>query len=224
MLAASPKSVANTEDSEGEHGEVPLGPYSRGHRAEHTQGSRDLLTTLGVVCSANPAAMVQWMRHTVGRGSWSFSAIQTANMVPRKGAEDFPVASRCANCHARASARDCSAYKSPARPMPLSSRARVKRVLSAHCRSARARGSAAKCATHESQTRLAAPWSSAAVPRPNQPPPPGCARGGRSPGGGGGTPPQQKGCRGGAHGSGAGCAPAGQGWNDECMPLHLTHG
>ena len=41
---------------------------------------------------ARPAlpAMAQRMGPTVSRCSWSFSAMQTADMVPCKAAEDFP--------------------------------------------------------------------------------------------------------------------------------------
>ena len=97
-----------------------------------------------------PGAMAQWMGHTVGRSNWSFSAIWTAHMVQRKAAEDFPIAARCARCRARACARDSSAYRSRARPTPLSSRAQAKTVHSAHRRSARARCSVAKSAAHKS--------------------------------------------------------------------------
>ena len=74
--------------------------------------------------------------------------MRTAYMVPCKAAEDLPMAARCVRCHARTSARDSSAYRSPARPTPPSSLAQAKSVLSAHRRSARARGSVAKSAAH----------------------------------------------------------------------------
>ena len=61
--------------------------------------------------------------------------MQTADMVPCKATKDFPVASRCTTCRARVSARDCSVYRSPARPTPLSSRTQAKTVLSANHRS-----------------------------------------------------------------------------------------
>ena len=71
-------------------------------------------------------------------------------MVPHKAAQDFPVGAKCGRCHERASARDYSAYISPARPKPLNSRAQANTVLSAQHQSAKARGSAAKSAAHHS--------------------------------------------------------------------------
>ena len=80
-------------------------------------------------------------------------------------------------CRAKASACDCSACKSPARPTPLSSRAQAKTVLSAHRRRAKAKGSVAKSAAHKLYTLVAMPWTSAAVPRPPSPPLPWVSHG-----------------------------------------------
>ena len=116
--------------------------------------------------------------------------MRIADMVPRKAAEDFPVVAKCTKCRGRASARDFSAYRIPARPTTMSSRAQAKTVLSASRRRARAQGLVAQSVAHKSYTLVATPWSSAAVPQPPPPPPsPGLAKGGRPPGGGGGGTP-----------------------------------
>ena len=106
----TPKAVADTEDGEGEDGKVGLKAYSRGRaypKFPETYWPGSELYTRPA-----QAAMARWMGPTVGRSSWSFSAMRTTDMVPRKAAEDFLVAASCTKCRARASARDCSAYRS----------------------------------------------------------------------------------------------------------------
>ena len=81
----------------------------------------------------------------MGLSSWRFSAIQTADMVPRKAAEAFPVAAKCTRCRERASARESSA----ARPTLLSCCAQANKVLCAKRRRAKALGSVVKSAARK---------------------------------------------------------------------------
>ena len=121
--------------------------------------------------------------------SWSFSAMRMADMVPRRAAG--PATARSTMCCARASPREQSAYKSPARPTKRSSRAQAKTVHSAHCRKARARGSRPLLRGHKRQSPpygVSAPF----LQHPGPPSPPlGSSRGGK-PSRGGRAPPLNK--------------------------------
>ena len=86
--------------------------------------------------------MAQLVGHTVGRSNWSFSAIQTAAMVPRKAAEDFPVTAKCAKCLSSVQ-KPCTA---DALELPRPSKHRALRPTS----ESKGLGSVAKSAGHKS--------------------------------------------------------------------------